>query len=502
MKYHRFILSSIILSLTLLQVHAQTWIDYPLQKQITHTQPFTGIVFWTDNDVALKALGNHVQLEFAYMLPSEVVSDSGKYDWKAVEAVLNQAKNRGHQCILRFRDTYPGITKASVPSYILARKDYTSQLLKVEGANTFIPDWSNAEWKRFALEFFSMFAAKYDADPRLAYLQVGFGSYAEYHLYDGPFALGKTFPDKAYQELFLTHVNSLMTTTPWSISIDAADGGTSPLVAKPSLKNLNFGLFDDSFMHETHSKTDAEYNRASWLFMGADRWKTKVAGGEFSYYTDFDQQHVLDLPNGPHGRSFESFATQYHLSYIIGNDQYDHQKPARIGQAALATGYHFVVKSYKSNGSTTEVEIQNTGIAPCYFDVYPSLGTTKANTSLKGLVGTEIRKFTINAPISSTTPLTLTSPKLLSTQEIQYEAALSGTVTHVDAEMAPNTSLQIYPNPVKDILYLSNTAPWALFDLQGHKLKEGNSSTVPVSELQSGTYLLQIANTWRKIIIE
>ena len=45
-------------------------------------------------------------------------------------------------------------------------------------------------------------AEKYKNDPRLAFIQTGFGLWSEYHIYDGPFELGKTFPSKDFQDSF------------------------------------------------------------------------------------------------------------------------------------------------------------------------------------------------------------------------------------------------------------------------------------------------------------
>jgi hypothetical protein len=382
------------------------------------------MVFWTDNGTALQALANNVQLEFSYLIPSDIVSDSGIYNWSVVESVLTRAENRGHQCILRFRDTYPGVTSPSVPLYIRSQSGYRTQLMPVENKRTYIPDWSSVSYQNFLLEFFEKFAQKYDQDPRLAYLQVGFGSYAEYHLYKGPFAAGRTFPTKSYQETFLSHIHAKFIKTPWSISIDAADKTTTPFVSNPSLKKLSFGLFDDSFMHQQHSSTDAEYNRASWLFFGKDRFLKSPSGGEFSYYTKYDQQHALDLPDGPHGRSFESFAAQYHITYMIGNDQYEFQSANRITQASMATGYKLKVTSYKTNGLVTEVKIKNTGIAPLYHDVYPCLGNVSSSTSLKGLYGNEERTCIIPLVASDSLKLQMCAPKLLPSQQIQFEADL------------------------------------------------------------------------------
>lgn len=469
----------------------QSFENMPLHKEITHVQPYTGIVFWTDNDGALEDLGDIVQLEFSYMIPADIVSDSGVYNWSKVENILYQAMSRGHQCIFRFRYTYPGVTKASVPLYIRNRSDYTHQVKSVEGMNTYIPDWSNVELQRFTLEFFERFAEKYDHDPRLAAFQVGFGSYSEYHLYDGPFEFGKTFPTKVFQETFLKHLDTLMKQTPWSISIDAADGSMSPMESKPYLKDLNFGLFDDSFMHKTHSKTDSEYNRASWLFFGEDRWKTRIAGGEFSYYTNYDQQHVLDLPDGPHGRSFESFASQYHMSYIIGNDQYDFQSMNRIEQASMYMGYKFEILAFRSNGSITEVEIKNTGIAPLYMDAWPSLDGLRSDKSLKGLLPGESEVFEIEAA-SFGEDLLIESDKLVPGQDIEFEADLEAGVITSSVNPSNDNEIKVYPNPFIDELKLSEPSKWKLYSLQGEKLSNGYGDEIVWSFLPAGFYILEV----------
>ncbi|HEX7762029.1 MAG TPA: hypothetical protein VF433_00230, partial [Cellvibrio sp.] len=173
----------------------------------------TGIVFWSDNLSALNALGNNVQLEFSYLRYRDVVTTLGTYNWNLVDQKLAQAAARGRQMIFRFRDTYPGVTASSIPDNL------PSTISRVEGKNTFIPDWSSTELQAFILDFFTRFAERYDNDPRLAFIQLGFGSYAEYHLYDGNPTLGQNFPGKPFQTTFLNHVASLFSLTPWSISI-------------------------------------------------------------------------------------------------------------------------------------------------------------------------------------------------------------------------------------------------------------------------------------------
>ena len=83
---------------------------------------------------------------------------------------------------------------------------------------------------------------------------------AEYHIYDGPRIMGQTFPSKEFQAEFFRFMSETFKSTPWSVSIDAASSEYTPLEADASLRNLKFGVFDDSFVHETHD----EYNGKNW----------------------------------------------------------------------------------------------------------------------------------------------------------------------------------------------------------------------------------------------
>jgi len=122
----------------------------------------------------------------------------------------------------------PGYATA-VPDYIKNLPDYDETLGTSESQPTWFPDWTHQELQDFTLEFYTAFAARYDDDPRLAFLQTGFGLWAEYHIYDGPFILGVTFPSKAFQTLFFQHLGNTFDKLPWSVSIDAASEEYSPL---------------------------------------------------------------------------------------------------------------------------------------------------------------------------------------------------------------------------------------------------------------------------------
>lgn len=389
--------------------------EIPLKSEITSVQPMTGIVLWTDSDVGKT---DAIQLEYAYMKYNAVVQKRDQYDWDAVDNLLTQVAARGHQAILRFYFVYPG-DQTTVPKYIKDSSDYNETKGSSEGLTTWFPDWSSTELKSFTLDFYEAFAQRYDGDPRLAFLQVGFGLWAEYHIYDGPLTLGRTFPSKAYQAQFIRNMDTVFDVLPWSISIDAMDGARTPFEADQDLLEIDFGLFDDSFLHETHSEYNAEcFN----FFEYQARVNTAPMGGELSYYSDYDQKHALDA-NGPYGTSFEKLAAQYNITYMIGNDQPDYQSLARIQSAGMATGYKFQVKAFQASATQAKITVKNTGIAPIYFDAYVAVNGKRSSASLKGLMPGTSEEFQVESGGEQPT-LAIECDRLVTGQEIEFDAQL------------------------------------------------------------------------------
>lgn len=385
-----------------------------LKASILNTQPMTGIVLWTTHEAVATS---PIQLEYSYFTYSQVVDEKAQYDWSALERMLEQIASRGHQAVLRFHDTYVG-KKTGVPECITALPDYQTTQGESEGKPTEFPDWAHPELQRFAMEFFDRFAERYDRDPRIAFVQVGFGLWAEYHIYDGPMILGKTFPSKEYQSEFAQHLSQVFKQTKWMISVDAADNESTPFEENPKMLKLPFGLFDDSFNHKQHAKE----NEPNWIVFGRDRWKRSPMGGEFSFFAKLDQTKAL-APNGPYGIPFEKQAAKFHISFMIGDSQPEYQPAERILSASQACGYRFHVTQLKSNDKESFVSVTNRGIAPIYYDAHVSIQGVRSVESLKGLLPGESRSFTIKKGGSAPQP-SIECDRLVLGQSIQYEADL------------------------------------------------------------------------------
>lgn len=386
-----------------------------LHSQISGVQPMTGLVLWNTNS------NNKtwpIQLEFSYMLYNDVCKSRGVYDWSAVEKVLDAVASRGHQAVLRFRYTYVG-QKCAVPDWIKALPDYEETVGKSEGATTYFPDWRCKELQDFHKEFHKKFAERYDKDPRLAFVQTGFGLWAEYHIYDGPFKPGRTFPSKDFQAEFFNGMKEWFDDCTWSISIDAADDTYSPFSRQKELLDIRFGNFDDSFMCEDHDG----YNFESWSFFGKDRYKTAPFGGEFSYYTSSDQRHCLDA-GGMHGRVFEDEVAKFHMTYIIADGQPQYQSKARFKEAAMSMGYRFRIEDLRVKGNVAAVCISNFGAAPIYRDAYVAVNGVRSKSSLQQLMpGTSCWVEVSDSSISpGNCNLTIECDHLVTGQKIEFEA--------------------------------------------------------------------------------
>jgi len=437
----RLLLGVVLMPLFGTACTAQQWRQVDLTSRITGVQPMTGLVLWPDEARSRNAeYGKTIQLEFSYCLPCKVVAgckDDGTilYDWSWFDRLLDDVAGRGHQLIARFRYEYPsgrdvdgnrGTT--AVPQYIKQLPDYKETYSANPGGDgpTWYADWSNIELQRFTLQFYTDFAQRYAHDSRLAFVEVGFGHWAEYHIYGTRYQLGSNFPSMDFQKRFFEHMDTVMAGIPWSVSIDASSADHSPVVADESLMALRFGLFDDSFMHKSHEiGTTDGYNEQCWNAIGqGTRWQTGVCGGEISYYSPDDQKGFLS-PEGLYGHTWAEQAAKYHITFMIANDA-PHggvATPERFRAASMATGYRFVVKEYRTNGSITRLLVTNQGVAPLYRDAWFAIGGVRSDTSLRGLLpGQELWIEIPAVPAAGGSNLHIESDCILPGQTIEFAA--------------------------------------------------------------------------------
>jgi len=439
--------------------------DIDLSHSVTQVEPLKGLVFFQDLAASKDTDYNGaISLEFLYCLPSDVVTGkSGEtvtYDWTNFETKLDDIKSRNHQAIVRFRYEHPG-QNAAIPQYIrdLAGYSPTTFTLPDETTPTEYVDWANSEIQWFSKQFLTDFATKYDSDPRIGFIQLGFGHWSEYHIYGNTnFALGVNFPTKEYQAEYFTRANTVFLKTPYSFSISVGDGSYAPGPTDATFRENTFGLFDDSFMHETHeisSNEDDGWNEKlhnAVKYLGTNeastplRWTKAPIGGEISYYTSTDQHNFLS-PDGMYGTTWAAASAKYHITYMFANDVLDgsYGSVTSVTNAGKIVGYSLQISKYKRLGEVITVTVKNNGIAPMYHEVFveivqstDSVAPTSTDARIAGR-NTEITKsttsiihllpgasadvtITLSQPSLPVIDVQLSSPKLYEGQYIPYYA--------------------------------------------------------------------------------
>lgn len=447
----RKLLTLVVCAFCATKSFAGDWNNVAMKQSVSGVQPMTGLVLWPDEaEDRFATYGQSHALEYSYVAPCKVVTGCAadgtiQYDWSYLENLLNNIKSRNHQAVLRFFYEYPGEKMVdnnkgttAVPAYIKALPDYHETYKKVKGdGETWYADWSNAELKRFTKQFYTDFAATYGNDPRIAFIEVGFGHWSEYHIYDEngvDLQFGKNFPTKEYQKEFFMHLTQVMP-IPWAISIDAASDEYTPFTHDNELMSLQFGLFDDSFMHQNHEIGSKDgYNEECWNDMGKDRWKTGVCGGEISYYKSSDQKNFTN-PAGMYGHTWEEMARKYHISFMIANDnpggKNSYNTPARFKECSMAAGYRFEVTECQTDGTSTRITVRNKGVAPLYRDAFFAIGNTRSKENLRGLLPGESMTATVPAAIeydsngNAVSLPSIVSDYILDTQKIEYDCDIT-----------------------------------------------------------------------------
>ena len=335
---------------------------------------------------------------------------------------------------MRFRDTDPelGTVERSLPDSLWTgtrEADYDEGIDGEPVKRVVFPDWSNPALPAFIVSFYEALAARYpDQSTGLGYIEVGFGLWGEYHIdWDnlGNFsstdcdtpeeALGRLFPAKADQRTMLTGIGDALTTIPWGISIDAADTDFGPYDADElPAGSPAFGLFDDSLLHEEWEET----NYGNWEYFYS-AYPARMNGGEFSYYTDYDQEHALDA-NGPNGVSLAEAARDCCISFVIGDGQSEYVTADALAAAGRQLGYALAIEDATILEGTVTITVRNSGCAVIPYHLYAAFGTVQSTQSLKGLLPDDSRDLTLTITDPDPDTFHFTSPVLLSGQVVAY----------------------------------------------------------------------------------
>ncbi|MEO1993056.1 MAG: DUF4832 domain-containing protein [Pirellulales bacterium] len=330
-------------------------------------------------------------MEFNYLALSDLVVGENKYNWDALEYLLNDISSRHKHAIFRIWMEYPGKEKG-IPEYLVKKG-----LRVVEWTNTNTapfpakkvrtPDYSNRHLRTMLTRFVVELGNRYDGDARIGFITAGLlGTWGEWHTYPRT----ELMADKNVQDEVMQAYSTAFKKTPVLIRYPA--GKDDPIYARND--NQPFGYHDDAFSWETINTGKVP---KSWFFLSRmqhaealEKWKQYPIGGEIKpelWGKIFDAH-----PSHPQAQDFSECVQQTHVSWLLDSGMFKKLQSAervrRAKQYVQEMGYEFQIThvsySQKDNQKNIEVIVKNHGVAPFYHDWGIELGCfTKSGQLVK-----------------------------------------------------------------------------------------------------------------------
>ena len=350
----------------------------------------------------------------------DVVTERGQYDWRVMDRLLDRVAARRHQAIVRFYFVYPG-NPTTVPDYIKALPDYHETRGRSEGKPTAFPDWSHRRAPGVHARVLREAGGAVRQRPAAGVRRDGVRPLGRVSHLQRADDAGQDVPGQVVPGRVRPPARP-------GLPEDALDdlgrrggrrrGRRSP--RQRDLLKLPFGVFDDSFLCQQHAKE----NEPNWNVLGRDRWKRAPAGGEISYYTTHDQKEAL-AADGPHGIPFENAAADFHITFMIANDQpkYQTDGPHPRGRPGLRLPVPH--PGFEASATRSRVTVTNRA-SPRSITTPISRSTASAPSGRsRGCFPGESR--TDEIPPAATSPkLTIACDRLVPGQSIEFEADLRG----------------------------------------------------------------------------
>jgi hypothetical protein len=316
----------------------------------------------------------------------------GVYDWSELEELLDALSEHGMGYALRVFPYSPSFIRDSntpeenydwTPKFVYEEgaKKITARY-KDNGANAAVPVWDDSVYLYYAKEFATALASKYDGDPRIEYIDVrSFGEWGEWHVSNLD---GSQMPSIEIQKDMLKHYASVFKK---SLLVLPSDGygdvytyALSLGITKRDDCLIGIPGTADSLVraYEANLPTVAE-NCGGYAIMlnytdvipggylkwTPERWVDAITTAHLTYY-------VLDQDFDDCGYNFykDNKALADSMTKVLGYN-FTVTSAELLTVAGVADAIAGADNSAENAAmSTLNITVKNTGVAPCFFDLY------------------------------------------------------------------------------------------------------------------------------------
>ncbi len=303
----------------------------------------------------------------------------GEYDWTELDKLLDELAKHGMGYALRVLPYTPSPINGNdtptekydwTPAWVYAEgAKKTTATLQGKGFLAQVPVWDDSIYLQAAKDFGTAMAAKYDGDPRIEYIDVrSFGEWGEWH---ASHLDGSEMPSEKIQMEMLDHYASVFHKTQLvlpssgsgdvythalNIGVTKRDDGFIGTPGRPDslVRAYKAGLptIAENIAGYTTMLNYTDVIPGGYLKWTPERWVSAITTAHLTYY-------VLDQDSDC-GYNFykDNKALADSMTHVIGYN-------FRIFDASLVT-----VVGEKETQNTLDITVKNTGVAPCFFDVY------------------------------------------------------------------------------------------------------------------------------------
>lgn len=314
----------------------------------------------------------------------------GIYDWTELEKLLNALAEHNMTYALRVLPYTPSFIKSDFPPQ--EDYDWTPPFVYEMGAkkiqidlrgtefHAYAPVWDDPIYLQAAKEFAKALAEKYDGDPRIEYIDIRtFGEWGEWHT---SHMLGSEMPADSVLKDMLDYYASVFKKTQLvlpsngfgdvythalDLGITKRDDGFIGIPGRPDTLlrayNANLPTIAENIAGYRTMLTYDDLIPGGSQKWTAERWVDAITTAHLTYY-------VLDQDNDC-GYYFykDNKALADSMSKVIGYN-------FTVTQAELLTVATPTAENSTDTAAgnvatnTLNITVKNTGVAPCFFDVY------------------------------------------------------------------------------------------------------------------------------------
>ena len=306
-----------------------------------------------------------------YIPLSSLMAGPTNFNWAALEQQIHAATNDGSHLIFRVYLDYPGLP-TGIPFFLL-QGGLTTYAYTNNGGGL-CPNYEDPHLQSALTSFIAAMGARYDNDPRIAWIQAGLlGWWGEWHTGG---AVSTHWASLATQRTVLHAYMAAFPNTKIEVRYPTGTNGLTSGTLEFENDNLPFGYHDDYFLNMT-------LGAGSWFTMSEERaagslalnkWQQFPCGGEI------DPAQVATCwftpPVVMGAQTFANCVAATHSTWmgdwpVFFNGVITNAAYTNAIAGARLLGYEFHATSTTSWTSNSVlwagVTITNTGVAPFYY---------------------------------------------------------------------------------------------------------------------------------------